>query len=139
MAVGANMKWVIVRIADGRVVTFVGADLPPGFIPQAGCRLVRESDLPVGWKMADDLPPMPAVVSDLSLRRALFGIGRTLDGIDSAIDSVTDARQRDLLRAWWDREIQIRREQPELRTLAGLLGLTDAQVDGVFRAAGGAG
>jgi hypothetical protein len=68
-----------------------------------------------------------------------LGVGRTLDGIDSAIDSVTDARQRDLLRAWWDREIQIRRVQPELRTLAGLLGLTEAQMDGVFRVAGGAG
>jgi hypothetical protein len=132
-------RWAIVRIADGRVVTFVRADLPPGFTPQAGCRLARESDLPVGWKMADDLPPVPAVVSDLALRRALLGFGRTLDGIDAAISSVTDARQRDLLRAWWDREIQIRRDQPELRTLTGLLGLTDAQVDGVFRVAGGAG
>jgi hypothetical protein len=125
--------------ALGHVVQFVRADVPPGFQPPTGCKAVPEASLPVGYKMADDLPPVPSVVSDLSLRRALLGIGRTLDGIDSAIDSVTDARQRDLLRAWWDREIQIRRDQSELRTLTGLLRLTDAQMDGVFRVAGGAG
>jgi hypothetical protein len=125
--------------ALGHVVQFVRADVPPGWQPPPGCKAVPEASLPVGYKMADDLPPVPSVVSDLSLRRALLGVGRTLDGIDSAIDSVTDARQRDLLRAWWDREIQIRRVQPELRTLAGLLGLTEAQMDGVFRVAGGAG
>ena len=133
------MRWAIVRSVDNRVVTFVRADLPRGFTAPPGCRFVRESDLPAGWQMVNDLPPVPASVGDLALRRALAKAGKSRKAIDAAIQGIADAATQDAMTDWWDRRIDIRRDEPELRTLAGLLGLTDAQVDGVFRVAGGAG
>lgn len=47
------------RESDGLVVTFVRDDVPPGFVPPEGCRIVPEVDLPPGWQRAPDPTPEP--------------------------------------------------------------------------------
>jgi hypothetical protein len=126
--------------ALGHVVQFVRADVPPGFQPPTGCKAVPEASLPVGYKMAAATPqPVPVYVGDLALRQALSKVGKNRRVIEAAIQGIADESQRDSMIDWWDRRVEIRRDEPELRTLAGLLGMTDAQMDQAFRAAGGAG
>jgi hypothetical protein len=125
--------------ALGHVVTFVRDDVPPGFQPPHGCKAVPEASLPVGYKMAAVEPlPVPVSVEDLALRRALSKVGKNRRVIEAAIQGIADEAQRDSMIDWWDRRVEIRRDEPELRTLAGLLGMTDAQMDQAFRVAGGA-
>jgi hypothetical protein len=134
------MSRLAITNALGHVVQFVRADVPPGWQPPPGHKAVPEALLPAGYKMAAvEPPPVPASVGDLALRRALAKAGKSRKAIDSAIQGIADAAMQDAISDWWDRRIEIRRDEPELRTLAGLLGVTDAQMDGVFRVAGGAG
>jgi len=134
------MNRIAITNALGHVVTFVRPDLPPGFQPPPACKAVPESSLPVGYKMAAvEPPPVPASVGDLELRQALAKFGKNRRVIEAAIQGIADEAQRDSMIDWWDRRVEIRRDEPELRALAGLLGVTDAQMDGVFRVAGGAG
>lgn len=46
------MKLAIVG-SDGRVLTFVRADAPDGFVPPPGTRVVPEDELPKGWEWSE--------------------------------------------------------------------------------------
>jgi hypothetical protein len=133
------MSKLAITNALGHVVQFVRADVPPGWQPPPGHKAVQEAALPAGYKMAAvEPPPVPVSVEDLSLRRALSKVGKNRRVIEAAIQGIADEAQRDSMIDWWDRRVEIRRDEPELRTLAGLLGMTDAQMDQAFRVAGGA-
>jgi hypothetical protein len=128
-------RWAIVRIADGRVVTFVRADLPPGFTPPAGCRLVRESDLPAGWKTADSVVPSPDSITAYQARVWLIQHGYAIQDVDVAINTIQDPIDRELVRVWWEYEPELRRDASQIARWAAALSLTDKQVDDAFREA----
>lgn len=75
------------------------------------------------------LPPVPPAVSPLQARRALRQAG-LLDAV-TALVAASDADTRDA----WEYAVEFRRDDPLLRALAGQLGLTEADIDNLFRSA----
>lgn len=55
--------------------------------------------------------------------------------VEAAIDGIEDVTQRKLTRAWYQRASTWDRDSAALAALADALGLTDAQVDDLFRSA----
>lgn len=128
-------RLAIVRIADGRVVTFVRADLPPGFAPPEGCRLVRESDLPAGWQMVNALRPVPAEISAVQARHWMIRAGIYPEAVDNAIAGIADAIERELVKAWWEYEPILRRDASAVERFRVAMGMTAEQIDDAFREA----
>jgi hypothetical protein len=133
------MTQFAIRESTGQLVAQLPPALPLGWSPPAGI-VVHDLATTAGrtWEQpAPATPPTPASVGDLALRRALAKTGKHRRVIEEAIQGIADEAQRDSMIDWWDRRVEIRRDEPELRTLAGLLGMTDAQMDQAFRTAGG--
>lgn len=74
-------------------------------------------------------PPVPASVSPRQASLALLAAG-LLDTVESAVAAAPKAVQID-----WQRATEIRRDNPTLAAVSAQLGLTDAQVNDLFRAA----
>lgn len=81
--------------------------------------------------------PVPSVVSRKQARMALVLSEISLASIQSAIDSIEDSTQRALAQIAWDDAVEYRRDDSFLVLLAGMLGLTDEQLDGLFLLASG--
>jgi hypothetical protein len=59
----------------------------------------------------------------------------SLAAVESAIDAIPDALQRDSVRVEWEYAPHVERSHPFLIPLAAALGLTAEQVDDAFREA----
>lgn len=119
----------------GQVVTFVRDDVPAGWEPPNGCTAIPESELPAGWAYAPDTSPVPASVTARQIRLWLVQHGVSLSAVESAIDGIPDAMQRDSVRVEWEYAPYVERSHPMLVPLAAALGLSEAQVDAAFREA----
>jgi hypothetical protein len=73
--------------------------------------------------------PVPAEVSPLQMRRALNAAG-----LRPAVEAAVAAADQEVQDAW-DYATTIRRDHPLLASMATQLGLTEAQIDALFRAA----
>lgn len=118
-----------------RVVTFVRDDVPAGWTPPDGCTAIHESELPAGWERAPDTSPVPASVTARQIRLWLVQHGVSLSAVESAIDGIPDAMQRDSVRVEWEYAPYVERSHPMLVPLAAALGLSEYQVDQAFREA----
>ena len=121
--------------AAGRVVNLLRADLPPGFTPPAGCRLVREADLPPGWQMADSPRPVPESITAVQARHWMIRKGIYPEAVDDAIARIADTTDRELVKAWWEYEIVLRRDAVPVERFRVAIGMTDQQLDDAFREA----
>lgn len=129
------MTRIAITNALGHVVTFVRADVPPGWQPPAGCRAVPEADLPTGYKLAAPDPlPVPASVTAVQARQYLLSRG-LLAGVDAAIATIPSPLDREMVRVWWEYEPVLRRDSPQVARWAAACQMTDAQVDDCFRQA----
>lgn len=79
---------------------------------------------------------IPAVVTMRQARRALSAAGM-LSNVDAAINSIADQQARETAQIEWEYATEVRRDYPWLQTVAGLLGLTDEQLDELFLSAAG--
>jgi hypothetical protein len=70
-------------------------------------------------------------------RKALILGGVSLAAVDAAIDSITDSTERDLARTDWEYAASVRRHSPLVDSLGAAIGLTEAEIDALFVAAGG--
>jgi hypothetical protein len=92
---------------------------------------VTQKALDAALKTAGTAPaaPVPLSITPLQARRALRGAG-LLEQIQSAIkaagDEAVDA---------WEYALEVRRDDPTLTGIAAALGMSNAQVDDLFRAA----
>ena len=80
-------------------------------------------------QLPDDLPLPPVVPQTISMRQArlaLYGAG-LLDDVEAAVAQATKDVQIE-----WEFAAELSRNWPTLILLAGALGLTNAQVDGLF-------
>lgn len=98
-------------------------------------------DLQIGEQTIEELPPAPppAVPASVSMRqgrKALASVG-LLKAVDAAISSIADPAQRIDAQIDWEYATEIRRQSPLIASLGPALGLTDAQIDGLFIAAAG--
>ncbi len=129
------MSRLAITNALGHVVTFVRADVPPGWQPPAGCKAVPESALPAGWQMAPPPPsPVPEFVKAVQFRHLLICKGLAA-GVDAAIEQIATPVERDMVRSYWEYETEFSRTSPRLATLAAACRFTDAQLDDLFREA----
>ena len=119
----------------GQVVTFVRDDVPAGWTPPEGCAAIPEAELPAGWERAADTSPVPASVTARQIRLWLVSHGVSLAAVETAIDGIPDAMQRDSVRVEWEYAPYVERTHPMLVPLAAALGLSEAQVDAAFREA----
>ena len=71
-------------------------------------------------------PQVPTVVSMRQARLALYGAG-LLDDVEAAVAKSTKDVQIE-----WEFSSELRRDWPTLVLLAGALGLTESQIDGLF-------
>jgi hypothetical protein len=85
------------------------------------------------------LTPMDAagfpVLTAVQIRLGLLGAGVAPASVDAAIAAIPDAGQREAARAYWEYSTSYRRSHLLVASLAGALGLADAQVDALWRAA----
>jgi hypothetical protein len=94
---------------------------------QGDCLCVGQEDLP---------PPPPEVVTARQARLALLSAG-LLDNVDAALATISDPQARRAAEIEWEYAIEIRRDSPLVAALSPLLGLTEEQVDDLFRVAEG--
>lgn len=126
------MTRLAITNALGHVVTFVRADVPPGWQPPAGCRAVPEADLPTGYKLAAPDPlPVPASVTAVQARQWLICNG-LIAGVDAAIDKIQSPVDREMVRVWWEYETDLRRDSSQVARWATACGFTPEQVDTFF-------
>ena len=76
------------------------------------------------------------VLSAVQLRLGILAAGRTLEGIDAAIAGIEDPTQRVRVQTYWEFATQFERSHPLVAGMVGLLGLTEADADDLWRAAG---
>lgn len=74
-------------------------------------------------------PPVPEIVSMRKARRALLTAG-LLDDVEASIAAASREVQID-----WEFATEVRRDYPILKEIQSVQGLTDAQVDDLFRLA----
>lgn len=72
----------------------------------------------------------PAIVTMRQARLALLGSG-LLASVEDAINALPEP-QKSAARIEWDYSSEVHRNKPFVATLAAALGLTDAQLDGLF-------
>lgn len=87
------------------------------------------------WTLVDAPPaPVPQSVEMAQARLALLYAG-LLPQVDVAIDSIPDATQREAARVQWEYRTEVRRNSELVIELGTRLGLTDEQIDDLFRSA----
>jgi hypothetical protein len=69
---------------------------------------------------------VPYSVTDLQARLALAAAG-LLDDVETAIGAADRTTQ-----VWWDRALTIRRDSVYIASIGAALGLSEAQIDGLF-------
>lgn len=80
--------------------------------------------------------PAPESVTRAQAKKALFGAG-LLSLVQPAIDTIEDESERTVTQIDWDDAPDFRRSSPTIASLGAALGLTDSQIDDLFRTAGG--
>ncbi len=75
--------------------------------------------------------PTPAPVSMRQARLALLEAG-LLDGVQAALDAITDAQQRRAAQIEWDSAQEVQYDSPLTQLLAGALRLGDEQLRALF-------
>ena len=92
-----------------------------------------ESGNVIGTNQSETLTPaVPASVSARQIRLWLVAHGVSLAAVETAIDAIPDALQRDSVRVEWEYAPYVERSHSMLVPLAAALGLTEAQVDQAF-------
>jgi hypothetical protein len=119
----------VVRDSDGKVVApCQNADDPDflaylAWVEEGNAPTVDETPLP------PVLEPVPEAVTPYQARKALLASGM-LDQVEALMAQAP--REAQLA---WEYAIEVRRDDPFIALMAGQLGLTDAQVDDLFRLA----
>ena len=75
------------------------------------------------------------ILSAVQVRLALLGAGITFSMVDAVIDALPPGVDRDTARTYWEYAVQFQRSHPFIGVFAGALGLSDQQVDAMWRAA----
>lgn len=128
-------------ISGGVVVNIASAN--SAFAEEQGWVVIPDG-LPVaaGWMFDEggfhEPPPQPVAVPErvemAQARLALFQAG-LLPQVDTAIDAISDPTQRETARIEWEYRSTVRRDSELVAGLGASLGLTNEQIDDLFRLA----
>lgn len=78
--------------------------------------------------------PVPVVVTPRQAKLALLSVG-LLDNAEAAIDAIADPATKRVAQIEWEYAHEFRRDWPLLISLAYSMGMTDAELDELFRQA----
>lgn len=81
----------------------------------------------------EQLPP-PSSISRRQAKQQLLLDG-LLANVQPTIDSIADTTERGMVQIYWDDAQEFERDHPQLINLSYALGLADAQIDSMFKAA----
>jgi hypothetical protein len=76
-------------------------------------------------------PIVPESISQMKLRKQLILSGIAISSIDALIQSLPQPN-RDLIYTMWEYAVVFDRHNPELNAMAGMLGVTQQQLDEIF-------
>lgn len=76
-------------------------------------------------------PKVPESISQMKLRKQLILSGISIASIDALIQSLPQPN-RDLIYTMWEYAVVFDRHNPELNAMAGMLGVTQQQLDEIF-------
>lgn len=124
-------------IETGVVTNVIVADA--AFVAQLPGTVIQSNTASVGdlWNgttftaVASENKPPKEVSMDLFVR-ALDAIGISENNVDSVISAMPGGNEKQQVKIWWNRAPVARRKNEQLKTLTGLLGLTNAQVKDLF-------
>lgn len=88
-----------------------------------------------GWATVTDAPPIP-VPQSVTMRqaqRALLAVGK-LDAVNAAIDAIPGDVGR-AARIDWEKSSSVERNWPLVASVGAALGMTDGDIDDLFRTA----
>lgn len=80
-------------------------------------------------------PAPPLEVTRAQARIAMSRAGISVAMVDAVIDAMPDGQAKNETRIWWERSNAVERNHPAVAALAPALGLSEAQVDGLFELA----
>jgi hypothetical protein len=131
------MKYAIL---NGALVVNV-AEATPEFAQEQGW-IEAPSGVGVGWIYSDGdwiapPPPPPPPIEPITMRQArleLLNIGK-LDDVDAALAAIPDEQQRKAAQIEWEYATIIERNAPLVISLTPALGLTETEMDDLFKAA----
>ena len=124
-------SYALVSITTGLVQTFLRPDLPNGYAPPEGYRLVPDDQLPEGWQREPDAPaPVPHEVPMWAIRAILDLAGLTPQ-INAILGQLPEP-QRTIVMRVWEYGNYIRRDSPTITALTVALNKTSAEVDAYF-------
>lgn len=83
------------------------------------------------WAAIEQIVVVPSSVTRRQARQALLLAG-LLDGIQGAINNITDPVKRGLVQIEWDDSLEFHRDRETLIMLAQAIGLDDEQLDNLF-------
>ncbi len=86
------------------------------------------------WAVTYETPPVPALTRR-QFRLALVTNGYNLADIESLIAQIEDDMQRQIIMIEWQDATTFHRTNPSLLAMAGMMGLTAAQVDELWEQA----
>ena len=124
-------------VIDGRVANLVAVADGSDWEPELGAAIPAGDGVEIGWLWdgaafaPPPVPPQP-VPAQVALWQARAVLAQ--QGLLDAASAAVAASGNPVLTAVWDYGNVITRASPGLAQLAGALGLTEAQVDDLFRA-----
>lgn len=95
----------------------------------------NEQGIPTLYDREAERPPVPTHVTMYQARAALIMAGLD-DAVESAINGMPDGPEKKLTRTAWEYAQNVERASQFTQNLAAALGLTGAQLDDLFIAAG---
>lgn len=75
---------------------------------------------------------VPQSVSERQLKQALIMSDVTLESIDSVIAQIPDAKEKALVKSFWNDSNEFERNHPKLIEFAQILNISKEQADGIF-------
>lgn len=128
----------IAIVIGGRVANLAVVADGSDWAPDAGEAIPAGGGVEIGWlwdgaEFAPPPPPAPPVPAQVALWQARAVLAQ--QGLLDAARAAVAASGNTVLKAVWEYGNVITRDSPGLADLAAALGLTDEQVDNLFRAA----
>lgn len=128
----------LAQIEDGIVANVIEVD--PAHIPDWAAGWPDAQDAGPGWtwdgegyappaEPAPETKPVPPAISRFQARAALLQVG-LLSAVEQAVSQADP-----LVRLAWAEAIEWRRDSAALNSIAAAIGLTEAEMDDLFRAA----
>ena len=129
------MKYAIIENGVVANIAVANAPLAANWVDGTGAQIGDEY---VGGEFVrpEVIDPVPEPVTRRQAKVALLQAG-LLDEVEAGIEAITDTITKRIAKLDWSEAQEFRRDWPLLNQLAAGMGITDGQLDELFRVAAG--